>query len=271
MQCEITDRQRRERETYDERVRDERVTKVDFDQYSRKKFGPWNPYWRVHDYVHQQFPADRSTLLSYGCGQGVDAIRFARLGYTVAGFDISEASVENARELAVTYGLEQRTRFSVQGAERLDYDSDSFDVVVGMNVLHHLDLKQAVPEMHRVLKPGGCAIFKDSLDTPGRNRIRRSWPIAKLLPLGTKNLVTGEKYRTTADEQPLTADHLDVLRRSFPALRLERFHVLALLAKLFGNRPFWERCDWALFRVLPFVRRLGDNVVVILPKSEEPA
>ena len=54
--------------------------------------------------------------------------------------------------------------FEVEGrvadAERLPYDDDSFDLVVGHAVLHHIpDLELAFREILRVLKPGGRFVF----------------------------------------------------------------------------------------------------------------
>ena len=44
----------------------------------------------------------------------------------------------------------------VADAERMPYDDNTFDVVVGHAVLHHIpDVEQAMREMLRVLKPGG--------------------------------------------------------------------------------------------------------------------
>jgi SAM-dependent methyltransferase len=45
-------------------------------------------------------------------------------------------------------------------AQALPFDDGSFDVVLGHAVLHHLpDLQQAWREIHRVLRPGGVAVF----------------------------------------------------------------------------------------------------------------
>ena len=86
------------------------------------------------------------------------------------------------------------------------------------------------------------------------------------MPLGVKNRRTGERYHDTHDERPLCGADLAFMRRQFANVEIERFHVLALLAKVFGDLPRFERCDWRLFRVLPLLRRLGDNVVVVLQR-----
>jgi ubiquinone/menaquinone biosynthesis C-methylase UbiE len=61
-----------------------------------------------------------------------------------------EAAQRNARGL----GFEVEGR--VADAERLPYDDDFFDIVVGHAVIHHIpDVELAFAEMLRVLRPGG--------------------------------------------------------------------------------------------------------------------
>src|ERR1700759_688152 len=60
----------------------------------------------------------------------------------------------NARRL----GLEARTARA--DAESLPFSDESFDLVLGHAVLHHLpNLRRAFAEFHRVLRPGGRIVF----------------------------------------------------------------------------------------------------------------
>jgi SAM-dependent methyltransferase len=63
-----------------------------------------------------------------------------------------------ARRNAESLGFEVEGR--VADAESIPYDDDTFDLVVGHAVLHHIpDLEQALREVVRVLKPGGRFVF----------------------------------------------------------------------------------------------------------------
>src|SRR5690606_28666134 len=68
----------------------------------------------------------------------------------------------------------------VADAERIPYDDNRFDLVVGHAVLHHIpDVRAAFRELLRVLKPGGRFVFAGEPtqigDLYARRLGRRSW------------------------------------------------------------------------------------------------
>jgi SAM-dependent methyltransferase len=97
-------------------------------------------------------------LLEVGCGIGTDLVRFARGGARVVGVDLSETAVRLARRNFELSGLDADLR--VANAEALPFDDASFDVVYGHGVVQYTaDASRLVGECHRVLVPGGQAIF----------------------------------------------------------------------------------------------------------------
>jgi SAM-dependent methyltransferase len=78
------------------------------------------------------------------------------------------------RALAARYGMSARTRFDVGVAEALDYPSSHVDIVVGIDILHHVEVASAAAECLRVLKPDGIAIFKEPVAVPLFDRFRNS-------------------------------------------------------------------------------------------------
>lgn len=122
---------------------------------------------RCIDYARDRFAhvAGRAgwpyrTSLELGCGTG-----FFTLNLKLAGVidqahvtDLSPGMVEVAKRNARALGFEVEGR--VADAERLPYDDDTFDLVVGHAVLHHIpDVELAFREVLRVLKPGGRFVF----------------------------------------------------------------------------------------------------------------
>ena len=75
--------------------------------------------------------------LDVGCGGGLLAEEFAKLGCQVTGVDPSEPSLGTARAHAEREGLE--IDYLAALAEDLPFDDDSFDVVYCCDVLEHVD------------------------------------------------------------------------------------------------------------------------------------
>lgn len=80
-------------------------------------------------------PTRRLRLLDIGCGEGKDAVFFARNGYEVTAFDVTDAGVEKTRQLADRVGV----RVNAFKADILDYRLDaSFDVLYSSGALHYM-------------------------------------------------------------------------------------------------------------------------------------
>ncbi|GLZ43327.1 class I SAM-dependent methyltransferase [Actinokineospora sp. NBRC 105648] len=100
------------------------------------------------------------TAMELGSGTGFFLLNLMQGGVVKKGFvtDLSPGMVEVALRNAKELGLDVEGR--VADAERIPYDDDSFDLVVGHAVLHHIpDLDAAFKEVRRVLKPGGRFVF----------------------------------------------------------------------------------------------------------------
>jgi ubiquinone/menaquinone biosynthesis C-methylase UbiE len=100
------------------------------------------------------WPYGRS--LEIGCGTGFFSLNLKLAGVLdeVHVTDLSPGMVEQAERNGRELGFDVEGR--VADAERLPYDDQTFDVVIGHAVIHHIpDVEAAFREMLRVLKPGG--------------------------------------------------------------------------------------------------------------------
>jgi ubiquinone/menaquinone biosynthesis C-methylase UbiE len=98
-------------------------------------------------------------LLEVGCGIGTDLVRFAQHGALVTGVDLSSTAIELARRNFELHGV-TAVDLRVANGEALPFDDESFDVVYGHGVVQYTaDAPRLVRECHRVLTPGGQAIF----------------------------------------------------------------------------------------------------------------
>jgi 2-polyprenyl-6-hydroxyphenyl methylase/3-demethylubiquinone-9 3-methyltransferase len=115
------------------------------------------------------------SALDIGCGGGLLAEEFARLGCKVTGIDPSERSLQTARAHAKQSGLDIECR--VGFGEDLPFPDSSFDIVYCCDVLEHVsDLDRVIAETARVLRPGGVYLY----DTINRTR-RSKLVVIKLL------------------------------------------------------------------------------------------
>lgn len=110
----------------------------------------WTPV--VPDIIAHFGLTGDSSLLDVGCAKGFmlfDLLQ-ALPGMTVAGIDVSEYALENAKP-------EVESMLRVADAALLPFDDDSFDVVISINTVHNLDLEgcgQALREIQRVARRG---------------------------------------------------------------------------------------------------------------------
>ncbi|MBK9953030.1 MAG: class I SAM-dependent methyltransferase [Candidatus Competibacteraceae bacterium] len=164
-------------------------------------------------------------VLEHGCGEGWITGILAQRGAFVSAFDISSEAVCRTSELLALEGLADQCHISQMGAEQLDYPDQFFDIAVGFAIIHHLDLNLAIPELYRVLKPGGIAYFAEPLgNNPLINLYRRLTP----------------QYRTK-DEEPIDLKKLPSLLGQFKDFEHKEFYVIALSSIALAYLPFGKK------------------------------
>jgi len=96
-------------------------------------------------------------VLELGCGTGYFTRELARSRADIVAIDVSPELLELAR---ANYSA-PNVRYEIQNASALSYPDAVFDSVVGSSVLHHLEIEEALREIHRVLKAGGTIYFTE--------------------------------------------------------------------------------------------------------------
>jgi ubiquinone/menaquinone biosynthesis C-methylase UbiE len=94
--------------------------------------------------------------------------------------NISEAELETGSRMAKNSKI--KPTFHLMDAHKLEFQNEHFDFIYGGAILHHLDLSIALPEINRVLKPGGFIMFVEPLNiNPLSKMIRCLTPKARTL------------------------------------------------------------------------------------------
>ena len=123
-------------------------------RYARQPIADEKSYQRKLSLTAQHL-ASTSRVLEFGCGTGSTAVVHAPKVATYLGLDVAENMVAIARGKAQEAGLENLS-FQVGTLEEAGLPDASFDVVLGLNILHLVpDLDRTLTTVARVLVPGG--------------------------------------------------------------------------------------------------------------------
>ncbi len=219
-------------------------------------------YYAVHKISFEALAAllekygTRKNVLEYGCGPGSHSFILAQYANTVTSVDISDYAINNACRLAQEMGL-NNLKFIEMDAENLSFESESFDLIYGNAILHHLNLEKAFCEIDRVLKKGGKAFFYEPL---GHNVFINIY--RKLTP-----------RMRTVDEHPLTTRDIDFVKAFFKISTVKYYHLTTIFAVPFRNFRCYngllkllDKTDRFIFGLMPCIRKYAWYCVIEISK-----
>jgi ubiquinone/menaquinone biosynthesis C-methylase UbiE len=186
-------------------------------------------------------PLEGKRVLDFGSGRGELSVALAKLGATVTGIDIGPTLVEMAKTVASVNGV--TCEFVVGSITALPFPDESFDVVVGSAILHHLPRQgviDALAEAYRVLRIGGRALFVEPIENS------RLFDLAQnLLPVGKPGTpryrpsvlqrAEWRAYLEAADDRSLSNAELMASRGRFPGVDFRYYGWLARLERVTKN------------------------------------
>lgn len=199
MESELSERQKAEKTYHNNKYRkDYEVQYID------------NNY---HEYFFNLIDdVENLKILDFGCGDGWTSIKLVEKGANVVGIDISEELIFKALENKEQLNYGDNLSFQVMAGEDLQFESDSFDMVVGNSVLHHTEINGAINSIYRVLKDGGKAIFVEPMN---QNIFLRIWRL--LTP-----------WRRSSTEKALMTGDVKFIRSVFSKTNERYFNLFSM-------------------------------------------
>jgi 2-polyprenyl-3-methyl-5-hydroxy-6-metoxy-1,4-benzoquinol methylase len=99
-------------------------------------------------------------VLEIGCGIGTDTVNFARHGARVTSVDLSEKSLELARQRTAVYGVQEQVQFYRGNAEELSgfVPVEAYDLIYSFGVIHHTPHPERVLEQVRRYARAGTTV-----------------------------------------------------------------------------------------------------------------
>lgn len=214
-------------------------------------------FWEESGEAANFIPSKKDyVVLDLACGNGVSTANMQ--GKTVVGLDLSATQMIRAKKRFKT------TNYVMGDAEKLPFKDNTFDLIVAINMLHHVyHPNKVLKESFRVLKPSGKILTVDpNLYNPigftGRG-IYRLLGLKKVFP-------TFPQFALGEDEKQFTKNQYYAMFRKSPFKnyvikphRIERILFFAtILIPALVNIPGYES-------LLTFASNMGNKLVQIPP------
>lgn len=119
-------------------------------------------------------------ILDLGCGTGILSKYILKLNPSVfiEGIDISPKAIAMAKKALKKF---KNSKFKVGDVGKLPYKDNTFDIIAGNSILHHISLAEALPEIIRVGKKDAKVWFSEPNYLNPQILIQKNIPFIKNL------------------------------------------------------------------------------------------
>lgn len=207
----------------------------------------WEDYYLpVFEYILPKMgELEGKRILELGTGTGGTATLLAKQGAYIVGIDLLPFRLVEAKDLTREHEVDEAVDFSLMNATQLAFPDNTFDFIISKSVLVFTEHAITAKECHRVLKPGGKAIFMENM----RNH-PMVWIYRKLFLKYSREL----HYFSLED--------IESIGKKFEKMEHKEFHLLSLVA-LFWKKgiPVTIFYRWTL----QFLKFIDRNLLKIFP------
>jgi ubiquinone/menaquinone biosynthesis C-methylase UbiE len=205
---------------------DRRNVAISLTQYIDNPFKWWNAYWVILFRARELMLPPRRVLV-IGAGFGRDAITLKLFGAAnVTAIDLSEECCRVGRDKAAL--SRAAVAFYTSSAEALPFPDASFDLVYLNDIVHHLDIPQAMFEIRRVVRPGGWVLGNEPYTHPWLQAVRNSRFVCEILYPRMVTAIYGvNSGHISPDERKLDTHDLDQIATLLPLREILYFNIIA--------------------------------------------
>jgi len=127
------------------------------ERYAKRPIADEESYQKKLQITRRYFSPEMK-VLEFGCGTGSTAILHSPYVKHIHAIDISPNMIAIANEKAKAKEINNLT-FEVSTIEAFESEKASYDMILGLNILHLLENEdQVVAKVYELLKPGGCFV-----------------------------------------------------------------------------------------------------------------
>lgn len=96
------------------------------------------------------------SILDIACGTGYGAKKFSGKGFNIVGADYDHQQIEENKALLTQY---KDIEFEQQDITKMSFATDTFDIVLSMETIEHVEPHSTLKELKRVIKTDGYLIL----------------------------------------------------------------------------------------------------------------
>ena len=204
-------------------------------------------------------------VLELGCGHGELTMQLIDAGANVVATDLSPGMVAAAQARIARHRPRSTARVLTASAEQSDFADETFDVVLGKWIIHHVNVTAALREAVRVLRPGGTAAF---IENSAMNPVLRFARDRLVGRFGIPRLGTVDEHPLLAADYELFDDVFEDVTLIWPDFYFLRLLDRQVLRQRWQPITRWVKsADDTVYRHLPRLRKRSFHVIVLARKA----
>ena len=186
----------------------------------------------------------KGEILDYGCATGEKTYRFASENWRITGIDISTNSIKIANEISTKNN--NNSAFYEMDCENLEFEDNRFDIIYDFGTFSSIDMKKALPEICRVMKPDGYVL---SIETLGNNPLMKIKRRLNVL-FGSRTRWASQHIMKIKDweEYKSLFSEFEIRYFSLTTIYVSMFLRLIPKSKHYGLISFFDRIDVRLLK-----------------------